>query len=231
MTIARYDASDGSSLGSLTNAFNLADMTLDPSGLHVMVIDNTNEAIQQYNASTGAYGSAWLPGAAGNFWFWAGQGATGLDFGPDGNVYFTATSSHTIGRINAITKVRDEFITFNPGNAWDVAFGPDGDLYVSNDTSVVVRVQGPGNTNPGDSLGSFAVAGTNIRGITFGADRNLYTADEQSGVSSQGSIRTSGAHLGTLSVNSGNRWLTFVPEPATLGLLLASGLALARRRG
>ena len=76
------------------------------------------------------------------------------------------------------------FASDSLSHPFDAVFGPDGNLYVSNqDSSAITYYQGPGGQSPGTLLGTFAPKAkfTTLRGIAW-VGSALYAADEDAGV-------------------------------------------------
>ncbi len=77
------------------------------------------------------------------------------------------------------------FATKGLSHPFDVAFGPDGNLYVSNqDSNQITRYQGASGSNPGSLIGTFGPTFHTLRGIAW-AGPVLYAADETAGKSGE----------------------------------------------
>lgn len=68
---------------------------------------------------------------------------------------------------------------------FDAVFGPDGNLYVSNqDSGQITCYQGPSSNKPGSLIGTFGPKFNTLRGISW-AGSVLYAADEKAGKSGE----------------------------------------------
>lgn len=140
--------------------------------------DTTNDRILRYDGLTGALKGTFVA-----------SGAGGLDFphnptfGPDGNLYVFSNSNNgapnpKILRFNGQTGAfMDVFVDTGSGGftgSAQMAFGPDGNLYLGQGTGVL-RFDGV----TGAPLG-MAASGNGMQracGIAFGPDGNLYVGD------------------------------------------------------
>jgi DNA-binding beta-propeller fold protein YncE len=159
--------------------------------------------------------------------------ASGLAFGPDGNLYVGSYLSNQVRRYNGTTGAFIDVFAIAP-TAGPLLFGPDGNLYVGLvGGSDILRFDG----TTGAPMGSFIPAGDTHpqgpRSLIFRPDGNLYVSSRDTDQvlrydGTSGAFIDSFASGGVLDSPSG---LAFVPEPWTL-LLLCSGLAAlgARRR-
>ena len=113
---------------------------------------------------------------------------TGLDFGPDGNLYVVDFFSDRIYRFDGETgEFMDFFVSTNLHWGQDLKFGPDGNLYViSYSDGTVLRYNG----TTGEFMDVFA-SGGGLDGpwsFAFGPDGNLYVC----GVGNKGVFRYDG---------------------------------------
>lgn len=212
--VLRYDGTSGQFLGTFGDATNEASGLLYPTGItfgpdnNLYVSSGATSQVLRYDGSTGQFlGEA----AFRNNGFPNNTvdplppppDFTDVEFGPDGNMYVISLRDDPDGNPeNGTGTIRvyggpnsnnfGEFLgLFGEANTRYglFAFGPDGNLYVSDfDPSLPISVfAGPNSDNPGQSLGLFAdlldevranyegeVEGGRIAGIKFGRDGNLY---------------------------------------------------------
>lgn len=261
-SVKRYDGATGAFLGNFVapGSGGLdSPQYLTFNGGNLFVSSFGNDSVMRYNATTGApNGALGNPGDATFVFSVFNPGGdprnTGLDdpvgltFGPDGNLYISSSGSDDHGtglgtpavkRVDPATGLFiDNFVDPGEGgldSPFGLAFGPDGNLYVSNFLSnQVLRFDAAGAFI--DALTDPALAGPD--GLAFGPDGLLY-------VSSSGNdsvVRfnpNTGTFAGTFVAPgagglSGPTGLVFtpaaaaVPEPSTL-LLLGAGALAARR--
>jgi DNA-binding beta-propeller fold protein YncE len=155
-----------------------------------------------------------------------------IAFGPDGDLYATNYDSCVTGP-NGCTGSRSEIVHFDGQSgafvetlsvttdgslAWDIAFGPDGALFVASSAGKVLRYDRcAGRTRAVHNFGSalFATrAGMMPIAIAFGPDRNLYVSD----AATNSVLRfdgATGAFIDTFvaSVDGGPRGLAFAIGP------------------
>ncbi len=137
------------------------------------------------------------------------SGPVHVVFGPDGDLYVASINNGKVLRYDGRTGVfLDTFVDNIPhGEAFGfalgplgLAFGPDGNLYVSNDfTNTVERYNG----TTGASLGTFASAGLEVpTGLVFGPDCNLYVSSFNTSTVERYN-RTTGTAMGTFAAGGG----------------------------
>jgi len=161
-------------------------------------------SVQRYDGNTGASLGTFASGGA-------LSGPTGLVFGSDGNLYVTSIDNGKVLRYNGTTGAfLGTFVDNIPHcdastcgfalGPLGLAFGPDGNLYVSNDfTNTVTRYNG----TTGASLGIFVSAGLDVpTGLVFGPDGNLYVSSFNSSSVERYNGRT-GAAMGTFAAGAG----------------------------
>jgi len=145
----------------------------------------------------------------------------GITLGPDGKLY-VASNNGAVLRYNASTGAYiSTFVSQGLGGLSGfsgncLAFGPDGNLYVSSqNTNQVLEYNG----STGAFVQIFVAAGsgglTNPRGLVFGPDGNLYVASFDVGTGINGIMRyqgPSGASPGSALPATGQSGATFVPQ-------------------
>ncbi len=176
-------------------------------------------SVQRYDGRTGAPLGAFVAG--GNL-----RGPVHAVFGPDGNLYVSSIDNGKVLRYNGTTGAfLSTFVDKIPNcpaptcdfslGPLGMAFGPDGNLYVSNDfTNEVNRYNG----TTGASLGTFvsASAGLDVpTGLVFGPDGNLYVSSFNTNTVERFNGRT-GATMGTFAVTAGGELSG--PEQLVFGL-------------
>jgi hypothetical protein len=129
--VSRYNGTTGASLGTyITNGSGglsgAGAMTFDPSQTYLYVTFSTNQVLK-YNARTGAYvGVAASAGVS---------DPIDVKFGPnDGLLYVLSAGNNRILRYTATGTYVDDYVPAGSGGMVDphqMAFGPNGDLYVS----------------------------------------------------------------------------------------------------
>ena len=200
--IKQFNASNGTPLGVFASGGGLLvpqGITIGPDG-NVFVADAHSLAVYRYDGTTGA--SLPSPGNTGAIFVSPGSGGMvqplGVAFGPDNNLYVTdrGTADGTTGavrRYGGTTGAPVGTGLFANGNGLGVpsslVFGPDGHLYVSNDTgntsNSILRFNGATGV-PLPSLGNTGAffvspgAGGLVRpqGLVFGPDGNLYVGGQ-----------------------------------------------------
>jgi DNA-binding beta-propeller fold protein YncE len=170
---------------------NPAGMAIGPNG-NLFVADNLNNAIYQFD-SAGNFLGQFVPGCAGSPDCDTPDKAVlpnGIVFGPDGNLYVAASGNggqSFINRYNGTTGAFiDRFVDVGFGPSFGglngpsgIAFGPDGNLYVSDlGGGEISRFDGTTGAYTQFVPPGFPptpLAGP--EGLAFGPDGTLYVAD------------------------------------------------------
>jgi DNA-binding beta-propeller fold protein YncE len=130
-TVERYDGTTGASLGTYVTSGSGGmsypeGIAFDPSGTYLYVASAGSNQVLKYNAQTGAYvGVAASAGVS---------GPKDVKFGSDGLLYVLSSGNNRILRFNTSGTYIDDYISGGSGGMTSIsrmAFGPDGDLYVS----------------------------------------------------------------------------------------------------
>jgi len=223
-SIKRYDGITGAFLGDFVApaAGGLSGptyYTFGPDGNLYVGSINTG-SIKRYNGITGVYIDDFVPTGSGG-----GIEPYAAVFGPDRNLYVSSgyIPSSGVGgdvkKFNGVTGAfMEEFVPYLSGDleyAQGILFGPDGNLYVCNQSSVtntaaIKRYNGATGAFMGDFV-PLSVT-TDPVDLKFGPDGDLYvslfyghTIERYNG--------TTGADLGAF-VPSGTGGLTWVPDLA-----------------
>jgi sugar lactone lactonase YvrE len=183
-----------------------------------------NEVLR-FNGTTGAFIDVFVTGGSGGL-----NGAYGLTFGPDGNLYVVSQNTASVlaydGKSGAFLRTVVAPRSGGLDTPVGVVFGADGNLYVSSyKTNSVLRYDG----KSGAFLDAFVPAGSGglkgATGLKFGPDGNLYVGSDQTSSVMRYDGKT-GASLGTFATGDlvQASWLTFGPPEAPSDLVaLTSG--------
>lgn len=167
--------------------------------------------ILRFDLASGAFIDELVPKGRGGL-----RNVQSMAIGPDGNLYvgngpFYDHAKPWVSKFNARTgKYMGLFASgVDMNGPFGITFGPDGNMYVSDNDNKVLRFDG----TTGASMGVFAsveAPGNAFRGSTWGADGNLYVAQVWGGVARFDGH--TGALIDTLAVaQTGN------PESPTFG--------------
>ena len=134
-----------------------------------------NHIVRRFDAQTGQPLGSFASNA---------QTPLGLTFGPDQNLYVASRDGGILRYDGRTGDFIDQFAATSSIDLWwafDLEFGPAGDLFVSSfDRSKVLRFNGL----TGAFIGTFATAAVSVSvtGLTFGPDGDLYLAGYGNGV-------------------------------------------------
>ena len=143
---------------------------------YLLVSNREGRDVLRYNADTGAFVDVFIPAETGGM-----NVPYGMTLGPDGNLYITSWATEIFPdndpRVLKFDSHSGNYLgTFASDSAMsapaDLAFGPDGNLYVADGSANVFRFDG----NTGASMGVFASGdvGDSYRGLAWSPDGNLY---------------------------------------------------------
>jgi DNA-binding beta-propeller fold protein YncE len=200
--VLRYDGVTGAFLGISAAGGGLntpAGLAINPNNGNLLVVSTQTNNVLQYNPFTGSFINTFNSGGTLTL-------PDGMSYGPDGHLYVSGGTANNVQRFNGVTgSFINNFATGAAGNlfaaVFDVRFGPNNDLYFSNQTvnfptgsfSGVRRHNGTTGAHiwntSGGSLGTPS-------GIAFGADGLLYVASA-SGDNIQRFNATTGAFVDT----------------------------------
>jgi sugar lactone lactonase YvrE len=240
--INRYNATTGQQVGGAFVPFandasqlsNAQGMAFGPGG-NLYVADLGDNGPVKSFSSTGVYGATYAT---------TGGNAQAVAFSPaDPSDLYTATGS-TIEQINLVTHADSVIIQGqdNPNptfdDATDLAFGPDGKLYVldiSNNRGPEILTYNSDGTDQ-QVFTNFAISGFQPAGMAFGPDGLLYVSGIDELNTGEGEILRLNSR-GTPSIFVDNLtapgFLAFsnVPEPGGVVVLCGAIGLLRRRRG
>jgi hypothetical protein len=107
--------------------------------------------------------------------------ATGVTFGPDANVYVTGRDNSQILRYSPSGEFIDVFVDVASSWLFDSRFGPDRNLYVLTNSTVLRYDQAGAPCPSTGQAGAIFAAGSysgNLRGLTFGSDGAPFVATD-----------------------------------------------------
>lgn len=100
----------------------------------------------------------------------AGGDPLDLEIGPDGALYVTKHSGRAVNRVDLATGQVTTVVSGLPNNAYGLAFGPDGLMYVSGQ-GYLVRINSDGTRQ------TLVSTGSTLTDVEVGPDGMLYVAD------------------------------------------------------
>jgi hypothetical protein len=210
-------------IGGASDAQRMDGIAFSPSGALYGVQNLTTPQLWSINASTAAASPIGFLGLA----VGASNTAVALEFSPSGTLY-TATTGGQLLTVNTTTGAATVVGTIGFPAAGDLAFAPNGNLYMSSGPGVGASslVQVNPTTGAGTMIGAIGFndvfglefVGNTLYGLNDSGD--LITIDPTTGVGTLAAT-TSPTVIGLdLAVSP-------VPEPSALLLLLAPALGLA----
>lgn len=228
--IVRFSASTGAYIDDFINDAGLDSPTgiiWDRAGNAYVASFNGNK-VRKYNSS-GGFVSDFVTAGSGTL-----SGAdNGISFGPDGNLYVPSYNNGKVLKYNGTTGA---FISaFVPSIGRPRVFEWfNGAFYITTETGNAVQKRSALN---GVNQGNFVAAGSGGLqtpiGMAFGGDGFLYVTSANNKILKYNA--TTGAFVGvfadaTTSDLNLPAFITIIPTPGGAMVLLASSLAMARRR-
>jgi virginiamycin B lyase len=102
-----------------------------------------------------------------------GIGPNEIAAGPDGNLWFTETSSNKIGRISLSGKISEYALPAGSSNPYAITTGSDGNLWFTESGNQI------GSISPSGKISEYALPkGRSAEGITAGPDGNLWFTED-----------------------------------------------------
>ena len=134
---------------------------------------------------------------------------SGFTFGPDGKLYGIDGFGNTVFRYDGAGVLEGAFVSAGLGSPFDVVFGPNGDLYVSNALTAQSNVLRYDNN--GQLIGGFSGGGlSSPHGLSFGPDGHLYVGSADTNQVLRYNINT-GLFIDVFA-SGGAEALTFGPD-------------------
>jgi outer membrane protein assembly factor BamB len=228
--IVRFSASTGAYIDDFINDPGLnspTGITWDRAGNAYVASFNGNK-VRKYTSS-GGFVSDFVTAGSGTL-----SGAdNGISFGPDGHLYVPSYNNNRVLKYNGVTGA---FISsFIPSIGRPRTFEWfNGSLYITTETGNAVQKR---NATNGVNQGNLVAAGSGGLqtpiGMAFGGDGFLYVTSANNKILKYNA--TTGAFVGvfadaTTSDLNLPAFITIIPTPSGAAVLLASSLAMARRR-
>lgn len=176
LTLASLSCIEETTLEPGHLAADAAAVCKQPASLRTDILVSTFTSVLRYD-HTGSFVDILVSPGSGGL-----ENATGISFGPDGNLYVASFGSREVLRYDGETgHFIDVFVEIGSGGLGapnDATFGPDGNLYVADGffgTNSILRFDG----STGAFIDIFATGGglQQPNRLTFGPDRNLFVAN------------------------------------------------------
>jgi uncharacterized protein (TIGR03437 family) len=161
--VVKYNGTTGASMGVFTSGGAMVapyGIAFGPDG-NLYIADEVN--VLKYNGASGTYMGIFVPAGSGGL-----SGPVSLVFRPDGYLYVTGQHSG-VQRYNGTTGAFVDTFVPNTGQQDQLAFGPDGNLYLGISTEDIYTPIYRYNGQTGAFMGVFIQPGSagGIRGFTF----------------------------------------------------------------
>lgn len=228
--IVRFSASTGAYIDDFINDAALdspTGITWDKSG-NAYVASFNGSKVRKYNSS-GGFVSDFVTAGSGGL-----SGAdNGIAFGPDGNLYVPSYNNNRVLKYNGTTGALISTFIGSIGRPRTFEWF-NGSFYITTETGNAVQKR---NALNGVNQGNFVAAGSGGLqtpiGMAFGGDGFLYVTSSNHKILKYNA--STGAFVGVFADNTTSdlnlpAFITIIPTPGSAMVLLASSLAIARRR-
>jgi DNA-binding beta-propeller fold protein YncE len=147
-------------------------------GANLFVSDELTDQVLEYNGTTGAFITDFVPAGSGGL-----NGPIGLVFGPNGNLFVSSFFTSQVLEYNGTTGAFvTDFVSSGSGGLsapWGLVFGPNGNLFVG--TSSIPQVQEYNGTTGAFITQFVSVGGSGPTGLAFGPNGNLFVSSNRGG--------------------------------------------------
>lgn len=219
-SVKRFDGATGDPIGT-AGTFATNDGLVFPHGLAFgpdgnLYVASETDSILKFSGAGAFIGEFIAAGAGGEPFLEGLKAPKGIAFAPDGSFFAVSNGSpQRLLKFNGVTGAYLADLTASLGSVlfdvpyWDLALGPDGNLYLSGGTTGGVLRFNPTTATFIDVFVPMGSGGlNNARGLTFGPDDNLYVA----GGDLDGRVwkydGATGAYLGLFVPTLGNGGMT-----------------------
>jgi hypothetical protein len=191
-SVLRFDGTTGAFLSVVADSNQVSSprgIVFGPDGNLYVAEGKGPGTVLRFSGTTGAFIDDFVPTSSGGL-----AHPTSMVFGPDGSndgkldLYVGKGGGGVLRYDGTTGAFKGTFVSSGAGglgNPWAFVFGPDGDLYVSNDVGTgtnqippgsILRYEGPAGPNPGAFLDAFVPTGSGglntPLGLLFGPDVN-----------------------------------------------------------